>query len=77
MMSAAVAGPTTPVRPSPSYTTLRDVTVGGRAVDFDPRTAIPKLVPTGDFSYEEREDLALQDLDDVLRERRIRVTRSP
>jgi hypothetical protein len=53
------------------------VTVGGRAVDFDPRTAIPKLVPTGDFSYEEREDLALQDLDDVLRERRIRVTRSP
>jgi len=51
--------------------------VGGRAVDFDPRTAIPKLVPTGDFSYEEREDLALQDLDDVLRERRIRVTRSP
>jgi hypothetical protein len=27
MMSAAVAGPTTPVRPSPSYTTLRDVTL--------------------------------------------------
>jgi len=32
MMSAAVAGPTTPVRPSPSYTTLRDVTLlGGKA----------------------------------------------
>ncbi len=28
MMSAAVAGPTTPVRPTPSYTTLRDVTLG-------------------------------------------------